>query len=433
MALFTLFLSKNDYKKCIFIVSIIIHITFLLSLRWGFLNPFFNDASHRKGQAVDFFLIYQAGKDSMTGEGIYESKPKDVPYSYTNYRYLPISSFTLGIVLSLFQPWTSYWLWVIFCEIVLIYLIILTRMLAQYSATFYLLASMWLCFSPLYLELYMGQFTFFLSATFFLVCYSHMKHKDKMQSIVWIGGVIIKFTGLILVPLFFKYNKYKTIVTCLSILCLTTLLYFSFHKEDIPVFLYNVSNIGKLANYNLHAGNLGFRAFLGIVIKKALPDISVSVHLLSKNLLFNSQTIAFSAAQCISYGFVFFSLIITFLVKKENNFINLFSLWICSYFLSAGEVWEHHFVLILPALTFLYFENEKKMYLLAFLILAIPTPFILFDIDTMGPGHFDPEKFWPLSVSVFYHCFKISGVIILFACLMNNLLVKRNSSQLRAL
>jgi hypothetical protein len=421
-------LSKKDYTRGLFIVSIAIHLTFLLSLQWGFLNQFFNDASHRKGQAVDFFLIYQAGKDSISGEGIYESIPKDVPYSYQNYRYLPISSFTLGILLSIFSPWTSYWVWIICCEVILILLIILTKTLSKNIASFYLLSSMWLCFSPLYLEFYMGQFTFFLSAAFFIICYSYMKHKERMLSIIWVVGVVVKFTGLLLVPLLFKYKKYKTIVICLSILCSTTLIYFYFHKEDIPTFLYNVSNIGKLASYNLHAGNLGLQAFLGIFIIKALPDMSIHFHLLSHKLLFNIQTMAFALVKCISYGFIIFSLVITFLARKENNFINLFSLWVCTYLLSAGEVWEHHFVLIIPALIFLYLESAKKIYLLIFLILAIPTPFILFDIDTIGPQHFDPEKYWPLSVSIVYHAVKISGVIVLFICSMRNIFRKETMS-----
>jgi len=417
-------LSRKDLTIGFFIVSIAIHLTFLLSLQWGFLNQFFNDASHRKGQAVDFFLIYQAGKDSISGERIYESIPKDVPYSYQNYRYLPISSFTLGILLSIFPPWTSYWVWIIFCEVILILLIILTKTLSKNMASFCLLSSMWLCFSPLYLEFYMGQFTFFLSAAFFVICYSYKKHRERMLSIIWILGVLVKFTGLLLVPLLCKYKKYKTIVICLTILCTTTLIYFYFHKEDIPTFLYNVSNIGKLASYNLHAGNLGFQAFLGIVIKKALPDTNMSFHLLSHRLLLNIQTIAFTAVKCISYGFIIFSLVITFLVRKENNFINLFSLWVCTYLLSAGEVWEHHFVLVLPALIFLYLERAKKIYLLIFLILAIPTPFIFFDIDTIGPQHFDPEQYWSLSVSIAYHAVKISGVIVLFICLMRNIFNK---------
>jgi hypothetical protein len=148
--------------------------------------------------------------------------------------------------------------------------------------------------------------------------------------------------------------------------------------------------------------------------------------MLSHNVLFNIQTIAFTVAQCISYGFVFFSIVITFLIRKEHNFINLFALWICTYFLSAGEVWEHHFVLILPALIFLYLESAKKIYLLIFLLLAIPTPFILFDIDTIGPQHFDPEEFWPLSVSIVYHAVKISGIIVLFICVMRNMFKKGN-------
>ena len=46
------------------------HLLFLLSLRFGWLNPLFNDIMHRFGPGGDFFSIYAAGVKARAGENL---------------------------------------------------------------------------------------------------------------------------------------------------------------------------------------------------------------------------------------------------------------------------------------------------------------------------------------------------------------------------
>ena len=52
-------------------LGVAVHLLFLLSLRFGWLNPLFNDTLHRFGPGGDFFSIYAAGVKARAGESVY--------------------------------------------------------------------------------------------------------------------------------------------------------------------------------------------------------------------------------------------------------------------------------------------------------------------------------------------------------------------------
>ena len=50
-------------------LGVAVHLLFLLSLRFGWLNPLFNDTMHRFGPGGDFFSIYAAGGQDRCPRG----------------------------------------------------------------------------------------------------------------------------------------------------------------------------------------------------------------------------------------------------------------------------------------------------------------------------------------------------------------------------
>jgi len=74
-----------------------VHLLFLLSLRFGWLNPLFNDTCHRFGPGGDFFSIYAAGVKGRAGESVYTigGHVETVPYAYA-FRYAPLVAYTVA-------------------------------------------------------------------------------------------------------------------------------------------------------------------------------------------------------------------------------------------------------------------------------------------------------------------------------------------------
>ena len=52
-------------------LGVAVHLLFLLSLKFGWLNPLFNDTMHRFGPGGDFFSSYAAGVKARAGESVY--------------------------------------------------------------------------------------------------------------------------------------------------------------------------------------------------------------------------------------------------------------------------------------------------------------------------------------------------------------------------
>jgi len=107
------------------------HLLFLLSLRFGWLNPLFNDTMHRFGPGGDFFSIYAAGVKARAGESVYTvgGRVETVPYAYA-FRYAPLVAYTVGAALSCLPAIGAYAAWLIGCELALLRNIRLTLALA---------------------------------------------------------------------------------------------------------------------------------------------------------------------------------------------------------------------------------------------------------------------------------------------------------------
>ena len=101
-------------------------------------------------------------------------------------------------------------------------------------------------------------------------------------------------------------------------------------------------------------------------------------------------------------------------------------LWLTSYFLLYKDVWEHHYVFILPILTTLYIKHQGKLLLLIYFVIAIPTPFILLDVHSGILGAIDPEREWTIAQSILYRSTKIMPTFLLWFWIIRKLLHKQH-------
>ena len=345
-----------------------------LLIGWRFqtpLAPYFFDATVLSGgRGLDFYSIYQAGYNARHAQDIYEGDPTRVtvvvPY-FTPYRYLPPVAYTVGVALSLLSPLTAYKAWVVLVE--------LTALLCA-GASFYVarrdpdlgvrLAAMWLVFSPYYLELFMGQFSLIQASLIFAMLLLATQPgltpgQNPMASFVfdsaWIISVLWKINTVIFVPVLVRFVRWRALVASGLITAAVTLPYFAIFPAHWRDFLAN--NFGNtVAGHEL--GNLGFRQFVyeSLAVLGAPATVQRA-----------AQWVVIGAVVLAALGLTFWPR------ASRRSTIDLLSLWLVTFFLISPQVWEHHYVMLLPALVLAYRQRPGWFIAGLWLLLALPTPF----------------------------------------------------------
>ena len=101
-------------------------ITFLLlmlaSLQWGWLDPFFFGAEHYHVQGIDYFAVPKSYLNLLDSKSAFDTwaEPHYGPYA-TWYLAHPAFSVFVASWFSFFNPWTSYWLFVLFSIWIMVY------------------------------------------------------------------------------------------------------------------------------------------------------------------------------------------------------------------------------------------------------------------------------------------------------------------------
>jgi hypothetical protein len=387
-------------------VAIALHAIALASLHFGYLNPLFNDAENRLGQGSDFFAIYQAGHNFIHGISVYAEGHPAVPYDYP-FRYLPFTGFTLGAVLNLLPPWPAYWTWVSVNEVLLALNIACTWRFAPTPPSRTLGACMWLLFTPLYLELFMGQFSFLMATLFFWLGLSLVISSPKRSFLSWTLSLLVKTNSLLFLPIFWKLGWRKGVIIALGIVALLSLPYFFIVEGSLKFWLGNFDFLEGRSVIDPHAGNLGLPALL------RLPTWEPGESALEHDIV-RAAGLPWPVLILLLTG-------AATMLSSYRHRLRLLALWICTYFLIFGEVWEHHYVMLLPALVLLVLFDEELRWpaLGAFVLIALPTPYGLFR-TSLPPLNYevtDPQHFWTTLQVYAQHLTKITPTALLWLLL----------------
>ena len=442
-----------------------IHLLFLLSLHSEAVNALFNDSVHRFGPGCDFFSIYAAGVKARLGESVYTigGHVEQVPYAYA-FRYAPAVAYTLGLGLSYLPHVTAYAVWLCLNELALLRNIRLTWELGRERservhhgdgplawsgqaptrrghgarerervgargvfAHPYTLAAMWLLFSPYFLELYVGQFTFITASMVFWAYVAWMRRQGPRSSapgapastnspshplprlfaffaghsgdFSWAAAVLLKMMPLLFLPVALLRGRWKAALATLVVLGASSYAYFARFPGDWKVF--TDTNANPLPSW--HAGNQGLMALLFV-----LSGERTATYLLYRNL---------------AIGLV--ALLLTTLVvqawrshraadtsatenrkPKAENLLYVYAAASAAYLLLYKDVWEHHYVLLLPPLVLLALRRESPwVWLPPFLVSALPGLFVLYDVPNIGYNE-DPQRYFLPAVSLLHHAWK---------------------------
>ena len=404
--------------------AVIFHGISLVSLRTGWLNPLFDDSSHRFGPGGDFFSIYASGVQAMQGKRIYRlsGHVSEVPYAYP-FRYAPIVAYSLAWLLALAPAVTSYGLWLVLCEFVLLWNIRLTFERAPDIRAACIASIVWLCFTPFYLELYVGQFTFITAS---LIWWAYLawspragaiapsdRMASRFGSLLWCAAFWLKMMPALFIPIALLRGRWKGVLLGFVVLAATSWWYFRSNPNDWKVFLSLNADPHPVWN----AANEGF-----------MPAIYTAV---------NGDMSQYIALRAIVFAIVGggFAWILWLAWRTrplpkgsgedktanpnfERALLYLFVVASVTHLLLYKDVWEHHYVLLQPALVLLILCRERLwVWLPAYLVSAIPTLFGLYDISGLFTNE-DPQNYWNHDISLLHHGWKPMSAVWLFTCVI---------------
>lgn len=375
----------------ILIVAGLLHLGLLVGWRWQLpLVPYFFDATVLSGgRGLDFYSIYQAGYNARHGWDIYEGDPARVtvvvPY-FTPYRYLPVVAYTVGAGLSLLPPLRAYQAWVVVLELTLLGCAALTWRRTRTDPNLAArLTAMWLVFTPYYLELFMGQFSLVQGALILgvLLAVAGPPRQRAGEALaaprarwfdgLWVASVLWKINTVILAPVWLRLGRWRTVAAMAGLVAVTTLPYFLVFPAHAGDLLAN--NFGnRVAGHEL--GNLGFRqlVFEALAVAGAGPAAQQA-----------AQWAVVAAVGGLSLALTW--------RRPRAPVAALVSLWLAAFFLASPQVWEHHYVMLLPALVVAYRARPSWGLAVVWLLLALPTPFGFIGLQPVIAANHDLRAF----------------------------------------
>jgi hypothetical protein len=392
----------------------VLHLALLVGWRWQQpLVPYFFDATVLSGgRGLDFYSIYQAGYNARHGLDIYEGDPALVPVVvpyFTPYRYLPVVAYTVGAGLSLLSPLNAYKLWVVVIELALLSCVAITYAVTRREPDLFArLATMWLVFTPFYMELFMGQFSM-VQAAFVWGMFVVGGHNPTMRADeradwslrrlfdgLWIASVLWKITTVLYTPIYVRWRRWQPVAIAAALGLATTVPYFLLFPAHWPDFVRNNAG-GRVAGHEL--GNLGLRQLVyeALAVAGAPAGVQPVVQL------------ALVAAVLAA------ALWVTWRAPRPP-LVGALALWTTVFFLVSPQVWEHHYVMLLPALVGLYAAHRSRLVLLVWLLLALPTPFGFIGLEPVIAANHDLRAFalQPAWQPLLQHASKSVPALVLF-------------------
>jgi len=226
------------WGKLLLLVALLFHFSLLISWRAGFWNRFTFDSTATRGwRGWDFFAVYQAGHNVLTGVSVYESDNDAIDVvvpRYTPYRYLPFPAYTLGVALNAVPPLWAFRLWVMLVVFVWWACAWASYRMGHDGFERTILAAMWLLFTPFYLEIYLGQFSAIQGAFVLLVLMALGGGVPRWAlDVGWAASLIWKQNTALLGPVLLRERKWRVLLVGALAVLFTSVPYFLWYPGSL--------------------------------------------------------------------------------------------------------------------------------------------------------------------------------------------------------
>lgn len=363
----------------------------LLSLKYGWLNPFFWDAQHAHVQGIDYFALPKSFLNLLEHRSMYDSW-HGVPFGPYATWYLahPVFSVLVMPWFAFAPAWVSYAMFVLFSLCIMAYCGFIFAKQAKSPEEKSVYYALFLLAFPVYWMLYVGNMHafFVLSLTLILLAIYEMAYTeiDETQSQnKLLAGLLLSFLTKPLVILFVPIllcakETRRTMIragivyVAVSIIVLTIPW---FNPESVGwskrlAMMFNTDAIKNTMNiyqnhfglnehmkdngihwFNLvaqsgyrfsHIDNFSFPVFLDTLFDKHFPDFLYLLPLLVAPLC---------------------SVMLLFIQDKSARLqllLLLVAMSSISFFLSYNTVWEYQYASVLPVVALLYCLKDKHAF-----------------------------------------------------------------------
>ncbi len=410
--------------RAAFVLGVLLHLLFLVYLRTQELNPLFVETSYSPGQAADFFGIYGAGDQLLHGGSIYRSHdypgrattPYEgrVPYYYF-YRYLPPTAYIAGLAAMVLSPWPAYWLWIVINEAMMVAFLLSLRRLHWARGELRLgLAAIALGSFPFALEQWMGQFSFTMGMLLWIAAWPSLVGRDRAEQGFracvarldfwgWMTAIGLKNFPALVGLTFLRQGRWRRVLLAAVGVVAVSLPYYLFRPEDLRQFL--LLNFRPLPP-QLLAGSYGMVSLIrGAAVSVMGPLASAPISIgpldtwaLSVVILGLSLLVLASAA------------LVTWRAGREQSTADGICLWTLAFFLVFKDIWEYHYVMLLPVVFLLALRGSARAPLVLGTLLSLPTPYALYAdrVSAMAPSS------WPLGLLLLHYGSKAIPTGLLF-------------------
>ena len=261
----------------------------------------------------------------------------------------------------------------------------------------HLAMGLWFVFSPIYIELYMGQVTlvagillFFALTTPSLV--TGGKSVKGSMTLFWTTGALTKLIPYFTAPVLLGAGRVRAMIAAFIVTVIAIIIVPS-GLESLQFFLsFNAAR----SNYiNPYVGSHSLKMLILYLIRQSTSDFTAITGLLIG--IFGMLS--------------FFALLYS---RDVWSCAGLFSL---TYFFIMADVWEHHYTFILPFLVLAWIRGrpEDKARWIPFALALIMSLPIMPMIEILsGYGTSVPPITWEFVWQIVYHSSKVVPTLIFF-------------------
>jgi hypothetical protein len=369
----------------------------------GTLNQLFHDTRYIIDQGIDFFAFYQAGNNVLNGIDCYSvPDPLIVPYMFP-YRYLPYFAYSFGAMFNLVPPIQAYWIWV---GIVLIFVWLaalrtrsVIKALHRNDWEWQVGMSMWFIFSPIYIELYLGQVTLMAAILMFFALTSSSLVKGQKGNwaltTFWTVGSLMKMIPFFIAPVLIGAARARAVLVGVVVFVIG-IFAVPAGLESLQFFLR--FNSPQLVEVHPYIGNHSLKMLIYYLLDEPGSD--------------------FRAITGLLFGFFF---VVTFAATLYSR-----DVWICAglfsllYFFIMFDVWEHHYTFLLPLFVLAWIRGHPEdktrwVPLILVLLMSLPLLPIVEHLSGIDPGihPINMESLW----LIIYHSSKVLPALIFYVWL----------------
>ena len=317
----------------------------------------------------DLYCNFQAGRSFLDGKNMYLIEganvvvPKVVPYGYPP----PMGiAFTVPNLLFTAEQMHVVWIFTIVAMLVGSGFVLGWHLGLSWTDR-KLLLSMFLLFSPLYPEYFLGQYNVMLVAFLVATLVLDERGRGAWSAAAWGLSIVLKPSFIALAPLYLRHRRVLRLAAVAAFVLVATVPYYRHYSGSLA----QSSGIYTHGMVRNAAEAMGFYAFvLDALLRLGVPLFGA---------LHTARNTALVMAACA---------VLLLFLDREAPADRWTAYLVITYALGQHLFWEQSYIVLLPVLALMGFRHGDRRAFLVWALLALPSlfaPLRAMNIDFVRP------------------------------------------------